>query len=216
MNTEYYIFDADGVLIDSFSKACRAFNSIVEQHFPCLPKIKNQNDMAFVYPGPLKTSFRRFGMDDKDIRLFFDLHSQQMSDGEDDLMPFDIVIQAISESVAGRCAIVTSSYSETVRTVLSKSSFYNKDMFIDILGREHRQTKTKNILNFLHNVGTDVSKSIYIGDMVSDILDCKSVPIRIAVVGYGYQPSSYLAAFDPNHILPSQQALVSFLTQGIL
>lgn len=211
MNTEYYIFDADGVLIDSFLKACQVFNSIAEKCFPCLPKIESQDDMAFVYPGSLKTSFRRFGMDDKDIALFFDLHSKQMSEEQADIMPFDLIIQAISESVAGRCAIVTSSYSETVRAVLSKSPFYSSNMFIDILGREYRQTKTEKISNFLHNVGGKSSEAIYIGDMVSDILYCKSVPIRIAAVGYGYQPSNYLAVFDPDHTLPTQQTLISFL-----
>lgn len=211
MSPKYYIFDADGVLIDSLSTACRMFNLIADEYFPCLPKVVNQEDMAFAYPGPLGTSFKRFGLDEQDVIKFFDLHSQQMSKHIDELIPFELVLRAISESVAGRCAIVTSSYSEAVRAVLSKSTFYNDDMFTDILGREYRQTKTEKISDLLRNVGIDASEAIYFGDMVSDILYCRGVPIRIAAVGYGYQPMDYLSAFDPDHILPSQQSLASFL-----
>ncbi|MBL6987350.1 MAG: hypothetical protein ISR72_10000 [Methylobacter sp.] len=73
------------------------------------------------------------------------------------------------------------------------------------------------ISNLLKNVGIDASEAIYFGDMVSDILYCRGVPIRIAAVGYGYQPMDYLSAFDPDHILYfTRSRLRIFQIAGIL
>lgn len=212
MTQDFIIFDADGVLIDSLAISCQAFNEIAEKHFPNLPRVTTQEDMAYVYPGPLRTSFRRFGLNDKQISEFFDLHSVSMRNKADQLTPFANVIESIADTVSGRCAIISSSYSETIDRVLKKSIAYKRGMFLNIIGREYRQTKTEKINNLLMSIGQSNSDVIYVGDMVSDILYCREVPIRVAGVGYGYQPSRYLAAFAPDYILPTTQDLLLFLT----
>lgn len=208
------IFDADGVLLDSLAHACKAFNSIADAKFPELPKVETKEDMAHVYPGPLSSSLRRFGLDKARIKQFFELHTSAMRKVAVEVTPFDTVIDGIRKFGRGRSAIVSSAFNETILATLEKSAFYEPGMFTHVRGREPGKDKAEKIKEVLIDLGVEPDGAIYIGDTVSDILYCKSVPIKIAAVGYGYHPVNYLAAFDPDFLLPDCTSLVSFLQEG--
>ena len=131
--------------------------------------------------------------------------------GASEVAPFDEVLAGIRTHAFGRCAIVSSAFSETVQAALNRSCEYAPGMFTHIRGREPGKDKADKIKEVLHDWQCDTNDAIYIGDMVSDILYCRAVPIRVAAVGYGYHPSSYLSAFDPDYLLPDAQSLVAFL-----
>ena len=57
----------------------------------------------------------------------------------------------------------------------------------------------------------EVSDALYIGDLASDVLYCRDVPVDIACVGYGYHPSSYLKKFSPEYILETVEDFAVFL-----
>jgi phosphoglycolate phosphatase-like HAD superfamily hydrolase len=206
-----FIFDADGVLLDSLPLACEAFNQIAEANFPSIPRVTSQADMALVYPGPLSSSLRRFGLTKEEIKRFFEQHTSAMRNLADQVDPFDSIIDAIQKYARGYSAIVSSAHNETICASLRKSRFYDPAAFTQIRGRESGKDKAQKIKEVLlaHNASND--DAIYIGDTVSDILYCKSVPIKVAAVGYGYHPTDYLAAFDPDFLLPDTDSLVSFL-----
>lgn len=208
------IFDADGVLLDSLAHACRAFNNIADTKFPELPKVETKEDMAHVYPGPLSSSLRRFGLNKARIKQFFELHTAAMRKIADEVAPFDAVIDGISKFGRGRSAIVSSAFNETIITALEKSKFYEPGMFTHIRGREPGKDKAEKIKEVLADFGVGPNDAIYVGDTVSDILYSKSVPIKVAAVGYGYHPANYLAAFDPDFLFPDCMSLVSFLQDG--
>jgi len=214
MNTKpVLIFDADGVLLDSLTHACRAFNSIASAKFPGLPKILTKDDMVHVYPGPLSSSLRRFGLSNAQIKEFFELHTSAMQQVADDVSPFDSVLDGIRQFANGRSAIVSSACNQTILTTLQKSSSYEPGMFTHIRGREPGKDKAQKIDEVLNDLAVTSDEAIYIGDTVSDILYCRSVPIKIAAVGYGYHPSNYLAAFAPDFLLPDCTSLVSFMKE---
>lgn len=208
------IFDADGVLLDSLAHACKAFNNIADANFPELPKVETKEDMAHVYPGPLSSSLRRFGLNKARIKQFFELHTAAMREIAEEVTPFDTVIDGIRKFGRGRSAIVSSAFNETILTTLGKSTFYEPGMFTHIRGREPGKDKAEKIKEVLADLGVGPNDAIYVGDTVSDILYCKSVPIKVAAVGYGYHPVNYLAAFDPDFLFPDCMSLVSFLQDG--
>lgn len=208
------IFDADGVLLDSLAHACKAFNNIADAKFPELPKVETKEDMAHVYPGPLSSSLRRFGLDKARIKQFFELHTSAMREIAEEVTPFDTVIDGIRKFGRGRSAIVSSAFNETILAALEKSTFYEPGMFTHIRGREPGKDKAEKIKEVLTELGVEHDDAIYFGDTVSDILYCRSVPIKIAAVGYGYHPVNYLAAFDPDFLFPDCMSLVSFLQDG--
>jgi len=205
------IFDADGVLLDSLAHACKVFNNIADAEFPELPKVETKEDMAHVYPGPLSSSLRRFGLDKARIKQFFELHTSAMREIADEVAPFDAVLDGIRKFAHGRSAIVSSAFNETILATLGKSTSYEPGMFTHIRGREPGKDKAEKIKEVLHDLGVGPNDAIYVGDTVSDILYCKSIPIRVAAVGYGYHPTNYLAAFDPDFLFPDCMILVNFL-----
>lgn len=210
-----YIFDADGVLLDSLDHACKSFNRIARSEFPSLPNVSTKDDMAYVYPGPLKSSLRRFGLSQEQVKKFFELHTAAMRDVSDDVNPFDEVLEGVRRFAYGRSAVVSSAFNETILTTLQRSSAYEHGMFTHIRGRENGKDKAEKIKEVLDDLGVDGDSAIYIGDMVSDILYCRTVPIKIAAVGYGYHPANYLAAFDPDTLLPDCSSLVKFIEEGL-
>lgn len=152
--------------------------------------------MVFVYPGPLKTSLRRFGMSDSNIERFFLLHSSGMFNNRENIIPFLDVINCVSSLLSGECSIITSSHGNTVIDSMSKAGFSAGKIFNHIVGREENKLKTQRILNLVRKVGIEKSRVIYVGDMVSDIIYCREISISVATVGYGYHPSNYLSVFD--------------------
>lgn len=212
-STPVFIFDADGVLLDSLEQACDSFNQIAGVHFPGLPHVATKEDMVTVYPGPLKSSLRRFGLKQEQVKQFFELHTSAMLEIAHTVNPFDDVLSAIRRYAFGQCAIVSSALKETIEASLSRSREYTPGMFKFIRGREDGKDKATKIMEVLRDFGSGSDNAIYIGDMVSDILYCRSVPIKVAAVGYGYHPANYLLAFDPDMLFSNIGDLLNFLQQ---
>lgn len=208
---EHYIFDFDGVMADSRQIAAQEFNRLATTRFLSLPQIKNQEDLALVFSGPLRTSLRRFGLSDEESALFFDLHSEAMRDRCNAIDPFDEILQLIAARVPRRCSIVTSCYSDAVKIILAKSHYYYDGLFHCISGREARQTKTQKINEILRQISLPPTDALHVADMVSDILYSQQVPIHICAVGWGYHPPQYLNVFAPDYLVTTPQELSHLL-----
>lgn len=213
MSFDHVIFDFDGVVSDSLRVACEEVNYLSESRFPKIPQVYTQEDMALVFSGPLQTSLRRFGLSDEESRNFYDIHSEAMRRRSKEVEPFCQVVSAIAGTVKGRCSLVTSSYSDAARTILKKSLYYTESLFYTIRGRELHEPKSKKILDILKELKISTERAIYVGDMVSDILYCRSVLISIVAVGYGYHSGSYLRVFDPEFYAETPQDLAFFLAK---
>lgn len=208
---EHVIFDFDGVISDSFQVACEEFNRTVSQGYPTIPLVQTQDDLAFVYSGPLKTSLRRFGLTDAESEKFFNEHSAAMQKRSSTIQPFNDVLGIISKLLPGRCSIVTSSYSDAVLNILKKSPNYFDGLFLYISGRELRQPKSTKIRDILSAVNVSAERAIHIADMVSDILYSRTVSVPCCVVGWGYHPLSYLSVFSPEFSVATPHDLSNFL-----
>ena len=107
--------------------------------------------------------------------------------------------------------VITSSYSEAVYTILRKCEEFDETFVQGIYGREHHRTKTEKIRTALGLFSAEVSEALYVGDLASDVLYCRDVPVDIACVGYGYHPSDYLKKFSPEYIIETVEDFAAFL-----
>jgi phosphoglycolate phosphatase-like HAD superfamily hydrolase len=205
---DHFIFDFDGVICDSLSLAIRAFNQIREAHFPGLPAVSGKQDMSVVYSGPLKTCLNRW-LTDAEGKRFFDLHSAAMAQCADQLKSFAGMGRSLSMLGEQAVSIVTSAYSEAVRRVLAMDEEFDERCLYRIAGRELRQSKTQKIKDILESRGLSPEQAVYIGDLESDILYCRDVPIDIVSVGYGYHPYEYLRSKNATHCVGSVEELRS-------
>jgi phosphoglycolate phosphatase-like HAD superfamily hydrolase len=124
--------------------------------------------------------------------------------------PFHEAVRAISRCTLPKI-IITSSYSEAVYVILRKCKEFDENFVQGVYSREHHKTKTEKIRSALALYNTDITEALYIGDLVSDVLYCRDVPVDIACVGYGYHPSSYLKKFSPEYILETVEDFAKFL-----
>lgn len=208
---KHVIFDFDGVLCDSLNAAICAFNDVRSHGFESLPRVCGKSDMSIVYAGQLSTCLYSW-LSPSDTRRFFDLHSAQMAQLAPTLKTFDGV-GAMLASLPGGASVVTSAYSTAVETVLCSDQSYVSTSVSRIAGRELRQTKTQKILAILQERNLTSSEAVYVGDLESDIIYCRAVPIDIIAVGYGYHESSYLSTKSPTLLADSVDELHALLAQ---
>ena len=206
----HVIFDFDGVICDSLKAAIQEINRLREREFPALPVIKDQQDMCVIYAGSLRTCLDPW-LTPSDGKRFFDLHSEAMAKRMDNLNAFPGIGDVLSAFGFAGSSIVTSSYSEGVRSVLRRLPLFDERFIHTIAGREQRQTKTAKIRAILESLSLSEAEAVYVGDLESDIQYCRDVPIDIVAVAYGYHPKSYLISKSPTYLVESVNELRELL-----
>ena len=182
----------------------------LREKFPSIPEVKTSEDMARVYSVELRHSLYPFGLSDEETREFFDCHSSAMNQRAAEVEPFHEAVHALTHCALPKI-IITSSYSEAVYTILRKCEEFDETFVQGIYGREHHRTKTEKIRTALGLFSAEVSEALYVGDLASDVLYCRDVPVDIACVGYGYHPSDYLKKFSPEYIIETVEDFAAFL-----
>lgn len=203
------LLDFDGVISDSMNICMEEINRL-RVKFPTIPEVRTRVDMASVYSTELRHSLYPFGLNDQETREFFDEHSKAMNQRATEVEPFHEVVRALALCDLPK-VVITSSYSEAVHTVLRKCEEFNESFVQSVYGREQHKTKTEKIRSALELFSVDVKEVLYVGDLASDVLYCRAVPVDIASVGYGYHPASYLRKFSPDYILETERDFAEFL-----
>ncbi|MCL5407318.1 MAG: HAD hydrolase-like protein [Patescibacteria group bacterium] len=210
MKTYRLLFlDFDGVISDSRTICIDEINRL-RKSFPTIPEVRSQEDMARVYSVELRHSLYPFGLDDEETREFFDQHSKAMNQRASEVEPFHKVVRALAFCNLPK-VIITSSYSEAVYTILQKCEVFRNEFVQGVYGREQHKTKTEKIRHALKLFRVDTMEALFIGDLASDVLYCRDVPIDIACVGYGYHPASYLRRFSPEYMIETVEDFEVFL-----
>lgn len=201
--------DFDGVISDSVNICMEEINRLREK-FPSIPEVRTREDMTNVYSVELRHSLYPFGLNDEETREFFDRHSKAMNQRATEVEPFHEVVRALRLCSLPK-VVITSSYSEAVYTILRKCEEFHEHFIQSVYGKEQHKTKTEKIRSALELFPVDMTEALYIGDLASDVLYCKDVPVDIACVGYGYHPASYLRKFSPEYILETVKDFAEFL-----
>jgi phosphoglycolate phosphatase len=202
----HFIFDFDGVICDSLSDAISCFNEVREEHFPILPSVAGREDMTMVYAGALKSCLGQW-LSPEQNKEFFDKHSRKMETRANRLRAFTGITDVLTKCGHQGFSIVTSAYSEAVRTILRREGSFDESGLFTISGRELAMSKSQKIKDILTALELPATEAIYVGDLESDILYCNEVPIDIIAVGYGYHPYEYLREKKPTFAVASVEEL---------
>lgn len=214
MRKRFLAIDFDGVIADSLPIALEEYQRLLSSEFPSVPVPRTVEDLAYVFSGPLRTSLRRFGIETADSTRFFDLHSSAMRARQEEVRLFCPVAEALLRLPQDRCAIVTSSYGDAVRSVLARHGFGTAARKLVVLGREMGLRKSEKITLLASRARIPVSQVVKVGDMVSDILYARYAGACAWAAGWGYHPFSYLQAFGPDECFRTQDEFTNKL-QGL-
>lgn len=193
---ELLIFDFDGVISNSLPRAIEGINKIGKKYG--LPQVERQEDLAELYHRELKNSLFKYGLNVQETKDFYREHAKYMKRHSEEVNAYEGIVDLLQE-IPQKKALVTSSYTRAVENILSKENAKTWSIFSRVIGKEVDKSKTDKILTVLKNLGFRKDQATYIGDMASDILYCKDVPIDIISVGYGYQPIGFLKNFNPTN-----------------
>ena len=205
---EYLIFDFDGVIADNLDLAIKGINEIGNRYN--LPQVKNKEDIDSFFDTYLFESLKKYGISDEDIRKFYDEHTQYMLDNSSMFYSHPNAIRQIRDLNVKK-GLITSTHLQTVRNTLGKEGFTLEDLFSISIGREVKKKKNQKIEDLLEVENIQNQNALYIGDMISDILYCREVPIDIACVNWGYNSEDKLKTFKPNIIINSISDLKRYI-----
>lgn len=209
MNWQLAIFDFDGVLFDSRASALELVDELrLLSPFGSLPSPTEVGHFGELYRGRLRHSLLRFGLDAGESQEFFDRHAAGMRERALSVTLFPGAASMIS-SLPMPYYIVTSSYGTVVAEAFSRAGVHVE---LDrVMGHEIRATKSAKIASALEVEGVSAASAVYVGDMESDILYCRNVPIDCIAASYGYHPREILEAASPFALVDSVDDLAELL-----
>jgi phosphoglycolate phosphatase-like HAD superfamily hydrolase len=74
-----------------------------------------------------------------------------------------------------------------------------------------QRSKTEKIRDILTDLGNEAKDALYVGDLESDILCCRNVPLDVIAVTYGYQTRAHLEGCKATYLVHSVAELRSLL-----
>lgn len=195
MNIKQVIFDADGVLLDSYQQAMEVGYSIAALF-----------DKKHVVP--TRADYKqRFGRKAQNALVgeaysetLREMHRLVMRHRATEIQVFENVLH-VAHKITLPCSVVTSAYAEGIQHALRNYA----TSFKQILGRE--TGRKVDLLQILLCEG----EAVYITDTVHDIVICHSLELPIIGVTWGYDREQELVDANPQFIARTVEELETTL-----
>jgi len=107
-----------------------------------------------------------------------------------------------------KLAIVSSNSVSNINKILSNNDI-NTFSFIE--GKASMKGKKRKIKKLLRKHGYDPEDAIYVGDEIRDVSACRSIPIEVIAVTWGFETKNALANSNPDYIVETIEELSSLL-----
>ena len=199
-----FLFDFDGVLVNSLDLYAEAVTRILERIGT--PIVKSKEDYLALFDGNFYESMAARGVDlaaynetVKEILPRIDTNAMKPFDG---LIPVLAALQ--KDSIL---AVVSSNGYRTIRTMLDRFGF--APYFREILGADFRISKKEKIAYTLEKYGIPGERAFYVGDTAGDIREARAAGVRSVAVTWGWHSRERLAAAGPDFLVDTPEELLS-------
>lgn len=204
---KYIIWDFDGVICNSKDIAFKVHNDL-RKKYKKLPKVNNSMDYSKLMDDGYDKSLERYlSKEQKDNYLFE--HREKMYGKRHKLKVFSKVMEFIKDKKIPSI-IITATYEKLVNEVLYNNG-YNKDIFLEILGRETKGGKIEKLNYICEKFNLNKNEIIYIGDTLNDVNFCNKAGINIVCVGYGYSTKEIFIDKNILNFCKDQDELIEYL-----
>ncbi|MDD5476350.1 MAG: HAD family hydrolase [Syntrophales bacterium] len=190
-----YLFDFDGVIVDSFSHYEQFVSS-------CLGKIGSQYSITETDFLDLFDDNFYEAIEKKGIPLDTFLESAAALEPIDysHIEPFQSVVPVLEElSKNHDLVVISSNQSGPIEEVLSRTEMSH--FFKAILGADYATSKTAKIRHAMKKWGKKPEETYYIGDTAGDMLEAKRAGVRSVAATWGWHPEERLRAAAPDYIV---------------
>lgn len=204
MDKKLFLFDCDGVLVDSlqvFEGTVRECLAVIGQ-----PILKSREDFLDLFDDNFYTAIVQKGVDLEAFMMAAGPILARIDYGEmksiEGLLP---VVAALNRRHP--LVIISSGGEKTIRNQLTHFGF--DGCFKTILGSDFLLSKIDKIHHAVTAFQADKNITYYVGDTTGDIREAKMAGIRTVAVTWGWHSRERLEAVDPDFIVDKPFELLS-------
>jgi phosphoglycolate phosphatase len=204
MNKKLFLFDCDGVLVDSLT----VFEGTVRESLAAIgqPIIRSREDFLDLFEDNFYTAIVRKGVD---LDAFMQAAGPILARIDyDEMKPFDGLLPVVTAMNRRHpLAIISSGGTATIRKQLIHFGF--DDCFETILGSDFLLSKMDKIRHAVAAFQAREDQTYYIGDTTGDIREAKRAGIRTVAVTWGWHSRERLAMARPDYLIDNPLELLS-------
>lgn len=202
MITKTIALDFDGVLVDSFAVAYRAFTAISERlgipHFA-------PEEFRSLFDGNFYEELVKRGIDKEKIKPLLHELEEDLPDQYIKVQPVLGTKEMLQTLTAlGKVYIITSNISSVVEEYLRRQGFPK----VPILGAEKETSKKKKLFRLKEEAPE--SPLYFIGDTKGEIWEGKAVGARTIAVTWGYHDRKRLLEAKPEKVFEKPKDLLAY------
>lgn len=201
-----FLFDFDGVLVDSLVLYVEAVRLILERIGT--PIVKNRDDYLGLFEGNFYTSLEARGVD---LAAFSEAAKEILPAMDYTVMkPVPEIVPVLKALQFDSLLVVVSSNSAPViEKVLG--SFGYLSCFHDILGSDFLFSKKEKIIHACAKYGIAPDSTYYIGDTAGDIVEAKAAGVLSVAATWGWHTRQKLASLSPDFIVDKPEDLLMLI-----
>jgi phosphoglycolate phosphatase len=204
MRSSLFLFDFDGVLVDSLDLYAEAVTRCLERIGT--PIVKNREEYLVLFDGNFYESMAARGVD---LTAFAQAAREILPGIDYDAMkPFAGLTPVLDALRKDHSLVVISSNGyRTIRAILTRFGF--DPFFREIFGSDFHFSKKEKIDHALEKYEIPREQAFYIGDTVGDILEARAAGVRSVAVTWGWHDRERLVAVSPDFIVDTPEGLLS-------
>jgi pyrophosphatase PpaX len=205
------LFDLDGTLANTFPTVVRIFNQIMEARTGRSWTLEE----LIPYFGPPETVIlqRLFPEGEEAARLAEEFYRLSREDGAE-IRPFDGIEPIVRELKASRVRLGVYSGASTEAARIRVAHAGLLDYFEEVLGGdlvEYHKPHPEGLLRLLDQFEVPAAATLYVGDMVADVLAGQRAGMATVAVSWGAGDRQELAEAQPDYLIDHPSDLDAIL-----
>ncbi len=200
---QLFLFDFDGVLVDSLSLYEKSVNLCLERIGQ--RPIESREEFLDLFEENFFSAIAMRGVDVSEFMAASRAVTPTLDYGI--VKPVEDLIPVLDELKKRSALIIISSNSSfAIRLMLGKYGF--SPYFDDILGADFAFSKTEKIRYAVDRYSTNGNQSLYVCDTAGDIREAKEAGVKTVAVTWGWHPRSRLERALPDVIVDEPKNLL--------
>lgn len=199
-----FLFDFDGVLVDSLSLYEKSVNICLERIGK--PLIASREEFLDLFEDNFFSAIAKRGVDVGEFMAASKAVTPTLNYGL--VRPVTELIPVLAELKKRHGLIIISSNSSfAIRLMLAKFGF--DPYFDDVLGADFNFSKIEKILYAMGYYGTNGGHSFYVCDTAGDIREAREAGVKAVAVTWGWHPRERLERARPDAIIETPTDLLA-------
>jgi phosphoglycolate phosphatase len=198
-----YLFDFDGVLVDSLSLYEKSVNICLERIGK--PLIASREEFLDLFEDNFFSAIAKRGVDVGEFMAASKAVTPALNYGV--VRPVTELIPVLAELKKRHGLIIISSNSSfAIRLMLAKFGF--DPYFDDVLGADFNFSKIEKILYAMGHYGTNGGHTFYVCDTAGDVREAREAGVKAVAVTWGWHPRERLERARPDAMIEQPEDLL--------